>query len=126
MRTLLQVGFREPQPLAQIREETSRLPGVSMLLAPEQGQFMALLACLLGVQLYLEIGTYTGYSALAIALALPANGKVISCEIDAANAGRTPLYQALDQVKESDGKHGRDQRGCGHLEVEYRIGRQQH
>ncbi len=57
-----------------------------MLLAPEQAQFMALLTRLLGVRRYLEIGTYTGYSALAIALAMDPDGRVVTCEIDEAIA----------------------------------------
>ena len=57
---LMQVGFREHQELKLVREETAQLPGVHMLLAPEQAQLMALLARLLGVRRYLEIGTYTG------------------------------------------------------------------
>jgi predicted O-methyltransferase YrrM len=80
---LLQVGFREHSALKRVREETPHLPGVHMLLAPEQAHFMALLARLLGVRRYLEIGTYTGYSALAIALALEPDGKVLTCDIDA-------------------------------------------
>jgi caffeoyl-CoA O-methyltransferase len=80
---LLQVGFREHPTLKQVREETAHLPGVQMLLAPEQAYFMGLLARILGVRRYLEIGTFTGYSALAIALALQPDGKVLTCEIDA-------------------------------------------
>ena len=83
---LMQVGFREHQELKLVREETAQLPGVHMLLAPEQAQLMALLARLLGVRRYLEIGTYTGYSALAIALALEPDGRVVTCEIDQAIA----------------------------------------
>ena len=83
---LMQVGFREHQELKRVREETAQLPGVHMLLAPEQAQLMALLARLLGVRRYLEIGTYTGYSALAIALALEPDGRVVTCEIDQAIA----------------------------------------
>jgi len=79
---LMQVGFREHEELKRVREETAQLPGVHMLLAPEQAQLMALLARLLGVRRYLEIGTYTGYSALAIALALEPGGSVVTCEID--------------------------------------------
>jgi predicted O-methyltransferase YrrM len=81
---LLKVGFREDPALKRVRDATAKLPGVNMLLAPEQAQFMALLARLLGVRRYLEIGTYTGYSALAIALALEPDGKVLTCDIDAA------------------------------------------
>jgi predicted O-methyltransferase YrrM len=63
---LLQVGFREHPALKRVREETAKLPGVHMLLAPEQADFTALLRRLLGVQRYFEIGTYTGYRALAL------------------------------------------------------------
>lgn len=85
-RYLMQVGFREHRELKLVREETAQLPGVHMLLAPEQAQLMALLARLLGVRRYLEIGTYKGYSALAIALALEPDGRVVTCEIDQAIA----------------------------------------
>jgi predicted O-methyltransferase YrrM len=60
--------------LQELREETLRLPRASMLLAPEQAQFMALVARLVGVEHYLEVGTFTSYSALAIALALGPSG----------------------------------------------------
>ena len=83
---LMQVGFREPQLLKLVREQTAPLPGAHMLFAPEQAQFMALLTRLLGVRRYLEIGTYTGYSALAIALAMEPDGRVVTCEIDEAIA----------------------------------------
>ena len=83
---LMQVGFREPQLLKLVREQTAPLPGAHMLLAPEQAQFMALLTRLLGIRRYLEIGTYTGYSALAIALAMEPDGRVLTCEIDEAIA----------------------------------------
>jgi predicted O-methyltransferase YrrM len=56
----MQVGFREHLALKRVREETAKLPGVHMLLAPEQAHFTALLARLLGVRRYLEMGTYTG------------------------------------------------------------------
>ena len=79
---LRQVGFREPELLQKLREETLRLPRASMLLAPEQGQFMALVARLIGVERYLEVGTFTGYSALAIALALGPGTTILTCDID--------------------------------------------
>jgi len=79
---LHQVGFREPEILQRLREETLRLSGANMLLAPEQGQFMALLARLFRVQRYIEVGTFTGYSALAVALSLGASGEIVTCDID--------------------------------------------
>ena len=82
---LMQVGFREHQALKLVREKRLA-PGGHMMLAPEQAQFMALLTRLLGVRRYLEIGTYTGYSALAVALAMEADGRVVTCEIDEAIA----------------------------------------
>ena len=83
---LMQVGFREPQLLKLVREQTAPLPGAHMMIAPEQAQVMALLTRLLGVRRYLEIGTYTGYSALAVALAMQPDGQVVTCEIDEAIA----------------------------------------
>jgi caffeoyl-CoA O-methyltransferase len=79
---LLAVSLREPPALRRLREETSRLPGAGMQIGPEQGQFMALLVRLLGVRHCLEIGTFTGYSALAVALALPPDGRVLTCDVD--------------------------------------------
>ncbi|GAB4355140.1 MAG: class I SAM-dependent methyltransferase [Cyanophyceae cyanobacterium] len=80
---LLSVSLREPVSLAQLRAETVRLPGAQMQIAPEQGQFMALLLQLMGAERVLEIGTFTGYSALAMAIALPPGGRLITCDIDA-------------------------------------------
>lgn len=82
-RYLIQTGVREPDTLRAVREATSRLPGAHMQIAPEQGQFMALLVRLTNSIRCLEIGTYTGYSALSVALALPTHGRVLTCEIDA-------------------------------------------
>lgn len=78
---LLSVSLREPPLLARLREETAALPMAAMQIAPEQGQFMALLAELTGTKSYLEIGTFTGYSTLCVALALPADGAVVACDI---------------------------------------------
>ena len=79
---LLEVSLREPPVLARLREETAGLPRAIMQISPEQGQFMALLAELLGVRRVLEVGTFTGYSALVVALALPADGRVITCDVN--------------------------------------------
>lgn len=79
---LLSVSLREHAILKHLREETHELPGFRMQISPEQGQFMALLVQLLGAKKTLDIGTFTGYSALAVALALPNDGEVYSFDID--------------------------------------------
>ena len=76
-----EVSVREPEILKRLRAETAELPEHNMQISPEQGQFMALLVGLIGARRALEIGTFTGYSALAVALALPDDGKLIACEI---------------------------------------------
>jgi predicted O-methyltransferase YrrM len=77
---LLANSLREHPALAQLRDETSRLPGAGMQIAPEQGQFMALLVELIGARRVLEVGCFAGYSALAMALALPTDGVLITLE----------------------------------------------
>jgi caffeoyl-CoA O-methyltransferase len=76
------VSLREPEVLRKLRAETARLPLAGMQIAPEQGQFMALLARLAGARRCLEIGTFTGYSTLAVALALPPDGRIIACDVN--------------------------------------------
>ena len=76
------VSLREPIVLTQLRQETAKLPMSRMQIAPEQGQLMALLVKLIGAKKTLDIGVFTGYSALAVALALPDDGKIIACDRD--------------------------------------------
>ncbi len=78
---LLATSLREPAVLRRLREETAAMPQASMQIAPEQGQFMALLVALIGARRTLEVGTFTGYSAAVVALALPAEGRVIACDV---------------------------------------------
>ena len=78
----LSVSVREVEVLQKLREETAKHPAAIMQIAPEQGQFMALLVQLLGAKKTLDIGVFTGYSSLVVALALPAEGKIIACDID--------------------------------------------
>jgi caffeoyl-CoA O-methyltransferase len=80
---LLDVSLREPEVLRRLRAETAKRENAEMQIAPEQGQFMALLVELIGAERTLEIGTFTGYSALVVARALPPHGRVIACEISA-------------------------------------------
>lgn len=79
---ILSVSLRESDALQRLREETDSDPNAIMQIPPEQGQFMAFLVRALGVREAIEIGTYTGYSALCIALALPKDGVVIACDIN--------------------------------------------
>jgi caffeoyl-CoA O-methyltransferase len=78
---LLSVSLREPPILRRLREETARLPNARMQIPPEHGQFMAFIVQLLGVRRALEIGVFTGYSSLAVALALPTDGRLVACDI---------------------------------------------
>ena len=74
-------SLREPEVLKKLREETLKLPLGVMQVSPEQGQFMALLVRITGATRIVEIGTFTGYSSLVMALALPDSGKLITCDI---------------------------------------------
>jgi predicted O-methyltransferase YrrM len=75
------VGTREHRVLKRCREETAKQPFWQMQIGPDQGAVMGLIAQLMGAKRYLEIGTFTGYSALAVALALPADGKIVCCDV---------------------------------------------
>jgi len=78
---LSRVGARQTAAQEHCREETQKLPMAMMQIAPEQGAFMALLAKLTNARKYVEIGTFTGYSALSVAQAMPADGKVIALDV---------------------------------------------
>jgi predicted O-methyltransferase YrrM len=78
---LLEVGVREHEVLRRLREETAALPESRMQIAPEEGAFLALLVRILDARKVLEIGTFTGYSSTAMALALPADGRIICCDL---------------------------------------------
>lgn len=79
---LLSVSLRESPILTQLRQATAALPHAEMQISPEQGQFLALLIKLTNAKKTLEIGTYTGYSTLWTALALPDDGIVVACDLD--------------------------------------------
>jgi predicted O-methyltransferase YrrM len=91
---LLSVSLREPDILARLREETSNRADAEMQIAPEQGQFMALLLKLIGARRCLEVGTFTGYSALICALALPEDGQLIALDIDEETTAIAQRYWA--------------------------------
>lgn len=78
---LLETSLRETPVLRALREETLRMTQRSMQIAPEQGQFMALVARLVGARRCIEVGVFTGYSSLATALALPDDGRLVACDV---------------------------------------------
>ncbi|MFS0517750.1 class I SAM-dependent methyltransferase [Nostoc sp. UIC 10607] len=78
---LLSVSLREPEILLKLRQETASHPRSGMQISPEQGQFMRLLVQLIGAKKTLEVGVFTGYSSLSVALALPDDGKIIAADV---------------------------------------------
>jgi predicted O-methyltransferase YrrM len=80
-RYLVEHSVREPDVLARLRAATASLPLAQMQIGPEQGQLLALLAKLVGAKRCLEVGVFTGYSSLAVALALPQDGRILACDV---------------------------------------------
>ncbi len=78
---LMETGVREPAVLNQLREVTATLRGAQMQISPEQGQFMRFLIQILNAKNILEIGTFTGYSSICMAMELPADGQLIACDL---------------------------------------------
>lgn len=78
---LLAQSLREVPAQAALREATRTHPHAGMQISPDQGQFMALLIKLMGARRTIEVGTFTGYSALTVALALPEDGRVLACDV---------------------------------------------
>lgn len=105
-RYLSAYGVREPESLVQLRLDTEKVEQARMQISPEQGQLMRLLVELMGVRGAIEVGTFTGYSALCVALALPSDGKLVCCDID-------PETTAL-------GRAAWDRAGVGH-KIDLRI-----
>ncbi len=89
---MLKVSVREPEILARLRAETQRLDDPEMQIGPEQGQFMGLLIELTGARRIVEIGTFTGYSTLVMAQAMPAGGRIVACDIDPETTGIARRY----------------------------------
>ncbi len=82
-RYVLAHAVREAPVLARLRAATEHLPGAEMQISPEQGQFLTLLMRLIGARRCIELGTYTGYSSTAMALALPPQGQLVTCDVSA-------------------------------------------
>jgi caffeoyl-CoA O-methyltransferase len=78
---ILKNSVREPDILARLREETASHPNARYQIPPEQGQFLQLLIRMMGARRTLEVGVFTGYSSLAVALALPPDGRIVACDI---------------------------------------------
>jgi len=76
------VSLREPDVLTRLRNETSRQSMSMMQIAPEQGQFMQLLVKALGIRRAIEVGVFTGYSSLCVALAMPGDGRIVACDVN--------------------------------------------
>ena len=81
---LRSVAVREAPVLARLREETQSIAFSQMQICPEQGALMGLLMGLIGARRTLEVGVYTGYSSLAVALALPEDGTITACDVNEA------------------------------------------
>jgi len=80
-RYLVDHSLRDHPVLRELREETARLPNAVMQIGPDQGQFMALLTKLVGARRCLEVGVFTGYSSLSVALALPQDGTIVALDV---------------------------------------------
>ncbi|HET6632190.1 MAG TPA: class I SAM-dependent methyltransferase [Rhodanobacteraceae bacterium] len=78
---LQQHALREPELLAELRRQTAEMPQANMQICAEQGQLMALLVALMGARRCIEVGVFTGYSSLAVALVLPADGHLLACDV---------------------------------------------
>lgn len=91
-------NVREPQILRQLREETANMRGSQMQVSPDQAQLLAMLVQILGAERCIELGVYTGYSSLAVALALPESGCLVACERDARSLEVAKKYYELAGV----------------------------
>ena len=96
-------SLREHPAQSALRDATRQHPHGGMQISPEQGQFMALLVRLIGARKALEVGVFTGYSALTVALALPADGRLLACDIseEYTRVGR-PYWEAAGVASKID------------------------
>ena len=89
---LLSVSLREPDVMQRLRTETTEHPRSEMQIAPEQGQFLRFLVRLIGVRRSIEVGVFTGYSALAVAMELPPTGTLVACDVSEEYTGVAHRY----------------------------------
>lgn len=100
---MLDISLQEHPVLAVLRKETALMPLAAMQVSPEQAQFMQWLLRIIHAKQVLELGTFTGYSALAMALALPEDGKVITCDINREWTGKAfPFWEEAKQLQKID------------------------
>ncbi len=100
---MLDTSLNEHPTLKALRDNTSKMALAHMQVSPEQAQFMQLLLRLINAKNVLELGTFTGYSALAMALALPKDGRVITCDINTEWTNDAPFFwQQAQQEKKID------------------------
>lgn len=90
----LKHALRDSEVLKECRNETKTMHGATMQISPEQGQFMMVMVELIGAKKAIDIGTFTGYSAMCVALALPIDGKVIACDVDKTSTDVAKKYWA--------------------------------
>ena len=86
------VSLREPDLLRRLREETAARADAGLQLSPEQGQFLGMLVRLMGATRAREVGVVTGFSSLHVALAMPPEGRLIACDVNAASAAIARRY----------------------------------
>lgn len=97
------IGYRETDAQRGLREKTAPMSAGMMQISPEQGAFMSILVRVMGAKLCVEVGTFTGYSALTVAAALPADGKVICCDVsDEWTSVGKPFWQDADVADKID------------------------
>ncbi|KAI3468386.1 hypothetical protein Pfo_030103 [Paulownia fortunei] len=103
----LLANVREPKILRELREETATMRGSQMQVSPDQAQLLAMLVQILGAERCIEVGVYTGYSSLAVALVLPEGGQLVACERDAKSLEVAQRYYDRAGVsKKVNVKHG--------------------
>ena len=104
---MLDISLREHPVLQALREDTAKMPLAIMQVSPLQAQFMQMLLRLISAKTVLELGTFTGYSALAMALALPDDGRLITCDINKEWTHKAPFFwREAQQEKKIDLRMG--------------------
>ena len=102
---LLNTSLKEPKVLINLREETSRLDEFQMQISPEQGSFLSFLIGLINAKLTLDIGVFTGYSALVVALELPQDGYVTACDTSEEWTDIAQKYWRMAKVEDKINLH---------------------